>query len=126
MKIILDTNFLLLPAQFKIDIFEELKEFSQHIFTFDVCIDELEGIAKSGGRKSVQARVALDLLKKKRIKIIKTGEKNADIAILKYVKTIKKDGDLSVATNDRKLIKTLKNNGINIIRLRQKKYLVSE
>ena len=124
MKIILDTNFLIIPAQFKIDIFKEMKKFSPKIFTFDVCIDELKRVAKSKGRKGTQAKISLDLLENKGIKVIKTREKNADRAILKYVKMVKQEETLSVATNDRKLIKKLKNNGIRVIRLRQKKYLV--
>ena len=118
MKIILDTNFLLMPAQFKIDVFKEVKKFGKPV-TIKPCIDELEKISKKKGKTGTQARTALEMIKKK-IKIVKTREKNADRAILRYALK----ADIAVATNDRKLIKKLKNNGISVIRMRQRKYLV--
>jgi rRNA-processing protein FCF1 len=104
MKILLDTNFLLLPAQFRVDI-NRLRE-QGSLATLDACIKELE---------------KLSMVKSRRIRII-SGRGNADSALLN---TAKRHG-FAVATNDRKLIKKLKNNGIRIIRLRQRRYFIIE
>ena len=44
-KIILDTNFLLIPAQFKVDIFDEIDRImieKYQLFVLDKTIDELK------------------------------------------------------------------------------------
>ena len=122
MKILLDTNFLLIPAQFKIDIFEELKKSSYKPITLDCCIFELKKLSKSRGRKGIYARVALQLLKKNKIRIINADEKNTDKAIIDYSTKNK----YAVATNDKVLIKKLRDRGIKIVRLRQKRYLMED
>ena len=122
MKILVDTNFLLLPAQFRIDIFRELRKHGS-LATLDACIRELERISKGRGKSAMHARLALAVIKKKKIRIIKSKTRqSADTALLNHAKKY----NYAVATNDRKLIKRLKNNGIKIIRLRQKKYLVEQ
>lgn len=120
MIIILDTNFLMIPAQFGIDIFEYLSYFE--IATMDACIKELRKIRRGTGRNAKAARIALKLAGEKSIEIIKSDEKNVDKAILNYALSAK----CAVGTNDKELVKALKNNGIKVIRLRQKKYLAEE
>ncbi|MCD4666197.1 hypothetical protein K8R47_00095 [archaeon] len=109
-KIILDTNFILVPFQFKVDIFEEFKricDFQYKLYILDKSLDELKKIKKE--------KAALSLIKQKNIKVIKT--KNAD-----YVDDqLKKLKNVIIATNDKKLIKQLKT---PYIRLKQKKYLI--
>jgi rRNA-processing protein FCF1 len=119
MKILLDTNVLLLPAQFRVNL-SKLREHGS-LATLDACIKELEKLNKGKGRTGKQAAVTLKMVKSSRIRII-SGRRNADSALLN---TAKRHG-YAVATNDRKLIKKLKNNGIRIIRLRQKKYFIIE
>jgi len=121
MKILLDTNFLLAPAQFKTDIFELLR--NDELYTLDLCIKEMEKLAKGKGKNAAAAKVALELLEKNNVKILKTGKKkNADAAIIDTAKA----GNYAVATNDKKLIKSLKSYRIKIIRLKQKKQLTYE
>jgi rRNA-processing protein FCF1 len=117
--VLIDTNFFLLPSQFRIDIFRELEKYG-HAATLDMCMKELKRISKGRGKSAGQAKVALALIKKKGVKIIKATAEKTDLALLNYAKK----HCSAVATNDRKLIKNLKNNGISIIRLRQKKYLI--
>ena len=117
MKILLDTNFMMIPNQFGVDIFEFLKDYE--IFTLSTCMDELKNLAKKKGKDGLAARVAIKLVKEKGIKTVKTKEKG-DKAILNYAIEEK----CSVGTNDKELIKALKNKGIKIIRLKQKKYLI--
>jgi rRNA-processing protein FCF1 len=119
MKVLLDTNMLLVPHQFGVDIFEFMKDY--RIITLSACVDELNALSKKRGDDGKAARVALGILKEKKIEVVKTKEKG-DAAIKNFA-VIEK---CSVATNDAALIKALKKHGIRVIRLRQNKYLVEE
>ncbi len=119
MKIILDTNFLLIPGQFKIDIFEKLR--GDKLIILEPCIKELERISKGKGKDGTSAIIALTLLKKHNIKVIKTSGP-ADKAIINHATK----HECAVATNDKALIKRLKSYSIKIIRLRQKRLLAEE
>ncbi|MCX6821949.1 MAG: nucleotide-binding protein, partial [Candidatus Aenigmarchaeota archaeon] len=84
-RIILDTNFLMIPYQFNVDIFEEIKRIMEEkyeLIIFDKIIEELERIAESKGKDASAARIALGLIKKKEVKIITTNEKTVDNAII--------------------------------------------
>ncbi len=118
MKIILDTNFLMVPNQFGVDIYDYLKDYE--LYTISSCVEELKKLAKKKGKDAKAAKVALKLMKEKNVRIIKTKGK-ADKAILDRAA----DG-FSVATNDVELIKALKKQHIKVIRLRQKKFLTEE
>lgn len=122
-KIILDTNFLLISGQFNIDIFSELRricDFRYELYIIDKTINELEKIISTQSLKHKKyARIALDLIRIKNIKKIKTKEKNnVDELIIK-----KADKNTIVATQDIRLKSALKAKKIPIITLRQKKYL---
>ncbi len=119
MKALLDTNFLMLPNQFGIDIFEYLKY--HEVCTLSSCVDELKKIGRQKGKDSVSAKIALRLIEQNKIEII-NSEERADKAILNYAMKEK----CIVGTNDKALIKALKKNGIRIIRLKQKRYLTEE
>ena len=116
MKIILDTNFMMVPNQFGVDIFEFLKDYE--IFTLSSCIDELKKLAKNKGKNGMAAKVALKLIKDKKVRIVSTREKG-DRAILNYAILDR----CSVGTNDKELIAKLRKQSIKILRLRQKKYI---
>jgi len=118
-KILLDTNFLLAPVQFKADIYEQI---TADFFTLDACIEELEKIAKRKTKPGVQAKAALILAKTKGVKILEAKKKNVDEALAEAAK----QHNYIVATNDRKLITKLKAGGIGIVRLRQRKLVVKE
>lgn len=122
-RIILDTNFLLIPEQFKVDIFEEIRRISNfryQLYIIDKSVDELNNITEKGKSKDKSAaKLALKLIKFKKIKKIKTsGSKHVDDLMLGLVK--KED---IVATQDIELKQKLKKKGIAIIILRQRKYL---
>ena len=72
-KIILDTNFLLILEQFKVDIFSEIdriSNFKYKLLVFDRILDELEKIVQSQRRKyGKAAKLALQLIKSKKYKI---------------------------------------------------------
>ncbi len=120
-RIILDTNFLTIPYQFNVDIFEEIDrimEENYELATLDGVIEELKSLMKTKGKDAVAAKLGLELIKKKNVKIINTDEKNVDIAI---VATSNKD--TIVATNDKELRQKLKNKNIKVLYLRSRKRL---
>lgn len=118
-KILIDTNFLMIPEQFKIDIFKEIDRIideKYQIIVVDKTVEELEKLIKGNKEKEKRAaRIALQLIKKYKIKVINTQGDNVDDIIVKL-----KDNDTIVATQDKELRKRLKG---DVIVLRQKKYL---
>lgn len=122
-KIILDTNFLLIPSQFKVDIFSEIDRiclFNYELYILDKTIDELkEIIKKQKGKHREAAKIALMLIKKKHLSIIKTEEGKVDDLILRLINK----GDI-LATQDALLRKKAIKKGAGVIFLRSKKYLI--
>jgi len=121
-KIILDTNFLTLPYQFKVDIFEEIDRIMEEkyeLVTLSSVIEELKRISESGSNDAVAAKIALELLQRKNVKIINTNEKKVDNAIVLIA-----DKNTIVATNDKILKKKLKDKNIKVLYLRSKKHIV--
>lgn len=105
--IILDTNFLLIPHQFKINIIAEIErliEGAHKLIVSEPIIAELEGLGKERGKEGVAARVALEIIQKNKIQIIKSKEKNADKWIIDYCSK----HSAIVCTNDFELRKELK------------------
>jgi len=122
--IILDTNFLLIPFQFKVDIFSEIERIMTEPYKLcivDSTIDELNKLTKTqSGKDKRAALMALKMIKKKAIKHLKT-EKNLNTD--KLIVELAKSPDFMVATQDQALKRILKANNIKIIILRQKKFL---
>lgn len=110
---------MMMPSQFGIDIYREI---GKQGFTIGPCMKELEKLAKSRGKKGMQARISLEIAKKNGLEIKESDDISADKAIINYAKAHK----CAVATNDAKLIKILKTYGISVIRMKQKKYLMHE
>jgi len=118
--IILDTNFLLIPYQFKVDIFEEIKKIIDSNYSLcilDKTIDELNKIMdEQKGKQKAAAKLALSLIKNKKLKKIKTKDGYVDDLLIKQ--------DAIIATQDKELINRLKEVKKKVIQLRQKKYLI--
>ncbi len=120
-KIILDTNMLLVPTQFNVNIFEEIEKIVEgqyQLIVLDSIIKELEKIAGTQKKDSSAAKVALQLIKNRNIRVIKAHEKSTDKSIIEMV-----DDDTIVATNDKALKERLKKRNVKIIYLKSKKYL---
>ena len=122
-KVIFDTNFLFVPLQFKVDIFDELEgligKFEPIILS--TTIEELKKIARRKSEKNRRnALAALELAKKcKILKVEREAGESYDDVILR----IAKEGKYMVATNDSELRRRLRKAGITTIFLRQKAYL---
>ncbi len=119
MKFLLDTNFLLIPGKFKVDVFSELNKFGKpELFTLDFVLKELEIIAKRKDKSAGHAKIGFDLIKNKKIKILKSKGKSTDKEIIRLAQQ-----GFAVCTQDKGIIKALKGK-TEIITLRQKKYLI--
>lgn len=123
-KIILDTNFLLIPIEFKVDIFDEIDRistFNYKLYIIDKTLDELDNIIeKQRGKSKEAARFAKQLIKLKKLETINTKEDDEVDKII--LDTVNKD-EYIVATQDKLLKKKLMEKKIPIIILRQKKHL---
>jgi len=122
-KILLDTNFLMICFQFRVDIFSEIERicnFNYKIHVLDKTIEELKNIIEmQKGKHKDAAKVALQLLKLKKVDVIKTtSKKHTDDIILDYAKK-----DYLVATQDKDLKRKLVNQECKVIILKQKKIL---
>ncbi|MBI4149966.1 DNA-binding protein [Candidatus Woesearchaeota archaeon] len=122
-KVVLDTNFLLIPGQFKVDIFSELDrvcQFAYTLYVLDMTRNELENIIqKQRGKQKEAAKLALALVKAKNINTLPSASKNVDDALVALA-----DKDTFIATQDVVLKRRLKGKVGGIITLRQKKYLI--
>lgn len=122
-RIILDTNFLMIPGQNKIDIFEDIKRLMTspyQLCIFKETIDELSKIASGKGKDSSNAKVALKLIKQKNLKTLKnssTEDSYIDNIILGNIT----DSDI-ICTQDKALKRLLKSKfpKIRIITLNRK------
>ncbi|KAF5416423.1 MAG: Ribonuclease VapC9 [Candidatus Methanogaster sp.] len=123
MKIIIDTNALMVPAEFGVDIFSELSRlgFDEWIVSSGVA-RELEGIASRGrGKGKDAARVALSLVDRCRMIEAAGTVGNVDNSILELAVEMK----VAVFTNDAELKGRLRERGVKVVYLRQRSYLAS-
>jgi rRNA-processing protein FCF1 len=121
MKFLLDTNFLMVPGQFRADIYSQLRLNGRaELYAVDLSVQELEKIAGGRGRNGANARLALKLMKKEGVKIVKSGKiTDADEAIRRIAR---REG-MVVCTADKRLKFELERRDIRVVSLRQKKYL---
>ena len=114
-KVLLDTNFLLVPYQFKLDIFTKIEEMLEAPHTFVVptgVVGELENLSKGKGKEGAAARFGLKLLRLKEHESVESNG-NVDNWIVDYAK----GKGIIVATNDRALRVKLKKNRVKVISL---------
>ncbi|MBW3013552.1 hypothetical protein KY325_03490 [Candidatus Woesearchaeota archaeon] len=127
MKIILDTNFLMIPGTLKIDVFTQIKEEipDPKLYVVDESVNELIKISQDKRQKQKHreaAKLALQFINKFNIRVVSsktTSFKNVDELILK----IAKRGGFAVATQDQAFKRILKENNVQILILRQKKHV---
>ncbi|MGA3406024.1 MAG: PIN domain-containing protein [Candidatus Bathyarchaeia archaeon] len=125
-KVILDSNFLMVPFQFHVDIFEELEYLLQKKIDFIVPSSvklELTGISSRGGEGAAEASLALQLASRCRVvDVTLQPHETVDDAI---VKAAQKLGAV-VATNDIELKKRLRDINVPVVYLREKSKLEVE
>ena len=127
LKIILDSNFLFVPAQFKLDIFEGIMNLLNQRYesiVLSTTLDELRNIMERGAPKlRKQAEMALKLAEKCLLVNVdrKPGEANDDVII-----RVAEQRKCLVATNDAALRKRLRDISIPVVYVRQKSRLELE
>lgn len=125
-KIIFDTNFLMIPAQFKVDIFSEVERIMHEQFELcvvDASVDELRRIQDSGkGKDSRAAKLALTLVSAKKL-VVLSGEELSELDVDSVILEVAKKHDAYVATQDRAFKRRLRDAGIRILCLRKRQYI---
>ena len=122
-KIILDTNFLMIPVQFNVDIYSEIDRLfpgSHRLFTLDKCVREINGLIARGGKEKKQASLGLQLYLHFNVQVLETKHaKNADDALVKLAQE-----GYRIATMDAVLRKRIRAAHGLLLTMRQKKYLI--
>jgi rRNA-processing protein FCF1 len=125
LRVILDTNFLTVPAQFGVDVFSEAErvlERSVEFILLESVVDEIKAkLEKSGKTESRMFRIALDLTERCKVVEIEQSMKDSlvDDQLLEYAVSV---GGI-LATNDRELRERAADRGVPVLILRGKKHL---
>ncbi|MDQ1280967.1 MAG: uncharacterized protein QG670_2230 [Thermoproteota archaeon] len=127
LKVILDSNFLMIPAEFHLDIFSELDKILnrkiQEIIISPV-YDELKWISQNSDPKQRrQAELTLKLIARFEITCVKS---NTNETVDDLILRLAKEWQCPVATNDRKLLERLRVSNVPVIYLRQRTHLAVE
>lgn len=122
MKILLDANALMMPAQFQIDLFDELLTLlgAFEPIVLSGVIRELTGLSLIKGRDGAAARHGLVLGEK--CTIAESGDlksESVDAQIIEYAAR----NACMVVTNDRRIRDSLFAHGIGVISMRNQKKL---
>lgn len=122
MKVLLDANALMMPAQFPIDLFGELRSLlgGYEPLVLKRVINELEGLAKEQGRTGAAARLGLAMGRTCAVvecQDLKPG--SVDEQVVEYAA---RHGCL-VVTNDRRMREELHARGVGVISMRKQKKL---
>jgi len=124
LTIIIDTNFLMIPYQFHVDIFQEFKQMMEEpyeLVIIDKTMDELKKLEEKGTpEERAAARFGFGLVERYKPRSIKTDKLlNVDQLIEEQVT----GPQIAVATQDKELKeKILAKNGRLVI-MRHKRYL---
>ena len=119
-KVIADSNFLMLPSQRRIDIFRELYlslNRSVQIIILSPVYDELRNISLTRHPK-LRKQASLTLKMIEGLEIVNT-KPNSKETVDDFIIRFAKESKYPVATNDKELRKKLRSNNIPVIYLRQ-------
>lgn len=118
--IAVDTNMLLAIPQFKVDVLGMAEELlgKQKMVMPEQVYAELSKFAEKNGKIGREAKIALNLAKKRGVKIVKVAAENADSALLKLA-----ERGFIIATNDKALRKSAKGKPARVLYLRKTKFV---
>lgn len=122
-KVILDTNFLLIPSAERVDVFAEIERVVSGAVNFcmiEGSMRELQALEANGSpAEKAQARLARKILAVKHISLISQKAGVVDDAIVQEARP----GDL-VATMDKELRQRLKEKGVDTAVLRKRQHVI--
>ncbi|KDE54522.1 nucleotide-binding protein [Methanoculleus sp. MH98A] len=120
-RVLLDTNALLMPAQFGIDLYDELMGLFGDFepVTLEEVVGELSGLARGRGRDAAAARVGLAMARRSTVVPSGSTAEHVDDRVTEYAR---REGCI-VATNDRRLRNTLLREGIDVVSMRRERTL---
>jgi rRNA-processing protein FCF1 len=121
--VVLDTNFLLVPFQFKIDIMRELDyiiDVSHRYVVSSKTIKELKKIGESIGKDGMAARLALKLVDASRLKI---DIIESDEYVDKWIEDYALANNAIVCTNDARLRKRLRDLDVKVVSMKSRSRL---
>lgn len=123
MKIVLDSNALLMPFDWGIDIFRQAEKLVDGKAEFVVFAQSANELSTKTRKQILRVGAIMDALKKEGAEII-PGQGKVDDLIIDYA--TKHRGKVAVVTEDRKLMKRLKEVGlVQLIHSREKNHLVT-
>jgi len=119
-KVILDTNFLMIPAELRVDIFTEIdKIFHDKVqfYVIEKSLKELDTVAEKGRQKEkLQVKLTKALLKTQNIKILSCDlEGSVDDILVSLAK------EYIIATQDQELKRRIQH---NLLSLRKRQYVI--
>ena len=121
-KILCDTNFLLIPLRFGVDVFVEAEEALNDLTRFYVSsrvIDEIK-ILRKDAKPSFEKQLLFALKMAEQCTLIKdTSETQVDDSLIQLAKR----ENMVLGTTDSELRKKARIEGVKVIYLRQKRYL---
>jgi len=120
MKVIIDTNILMVPHQFGVDIFEELASlgYDEYLVPKAVVAELVSLVESAKGDDRIAAKVGLSLVDRCQVVGGANGG-SADDEILRLAV----EGGFAVCTNDSVLRKRLSGNGVTVVYLRSRRRL---
>ncbi len=121
MKVVLDTNFLLVPFAFKVDVFSQISSLVDAKAEYVVMYSCLGEINSLGLKDKIAAKAGLELAKKAGAAIVRGAGGKPDDDILDFA--LKNRENCVVCTTDVELRRRLRDAGVRSICLRQRKVL---
>ena len=121
--VVLDTNALMMPYQFDINIEKELTRLLGvcRIIVPRSVVEEIERLAEKGGEVGRAAQLALNIIKKRSFRVVETESRGDDGVIEIAIKM-----QASILTNDKELKKRAKELRLSVIYLREGEKLEME
>ncbi|KAF5056065.1 PIN like domain protein [anaerobic digester metagenome] len=120
-RVLLDTNALLMPAQFGVDLYDELLALFGDFepIALEEVVGELSGLARGRGRDAAAARVGLALVRRSTVVPSGSTAEGVDNRVIEYAR---REG-CTVVTNDRELRNALLREGVDVVSMRGQKTL---
>jgi uncharacterized protein len=120
--VLLDANALMMPAQFRVDLFDEIRGLvgAFEPVVLQEVVQELTGLCRAKGKAGAAARYGLALVEKCTIAEQDTSASGpVDDRVIEYATT----HNCLVVTNDRRVRDSLFERGIGVISMRNQKKL---